>query len=96
MGGFSMDKDKILEYVVNSMDSSGQELQLLMAIEDAVNQINIAREFFETVSEPKLIDYAIYMEQAAKARYEFLLTEAKRLNLKTRHENILAEVKVAL
>lgn len=91
-----MNKDKILEYVINGMDSSKQETQLLVAIEDAVRQINIAREYFETVSEPKLIDYAIYLEQAAKSRYEFLLSEAKRLNIRTQHENILLEARVAL
>lgn len=91
-----MNKDKILEYVISGMDNSKQEAQLLRAIEDAVQQINIARDYFETVSEPKLIDYAIYLEQAARARYEFLLAEAKRLNIRNQHENILLETRVAL
>jgi hypothetical protein len=96
MGGFFMDKDKILEYVYNSIEGPKQEMQVLMAIEDAVNQIKMARDFFETVSEPKLVDYAIYLEQAAKSRYEFLLAEAKRLNIKTQHDNIFPETKLAL
>lgn len=91
-----MDKDKILEYVFNSIDGPKQEMQLLMAIDDAVKQIQMARDFFETVSEPKLVDYAIYMEQAARARYEYLLAEAKKLKIKTQHENIFPEAKVAL
>lgn len=86
-----MDKEKILEYLITGMDSHKQEEQLLLAIEDAVEQIRIARDFFDNVNEPKLIDYAIYLEEAAKARYEFLISEAKRLNIKTQHGRVLVE-----
>ncbi|MDP4089227.1 MAG: YaaL family protein [Bacillota bacterium] len=89
-----MDKDKVLEYVISGMDGAKQEEQILMAIEDAVEQIRLARDFFDYVSEPKLIDYAIYLEEAAKARYEFLISEAKRLNIKTQHDRLLMEPRV--
>lgn len=50
-------------------------------------------ETFENVCEPKLVDYAIYLEEAAKARYEFLLSEAKRRNIKVKQHNILVEAR---
>ncbi|HCW03880.1 MAG TPA: DUF2508 domain-containing protein [Clostridium sp.] len=69
------------------------EEEIITAIEDAVSQIEFARNFFENACEPKLVDYAIYLEEAAKARYEFLLSEAKRRNIRVRQHNILVEAR---
>lgn len=33
--------------------------------------------YFQSVSEPDLIDHAIYIEEAAKRKYEYLLKKAK-------------------
>ncbi len=88
-----MDKDKILEYIFNNAQQNNKEDEIITAIEDAVNQIEFARNFFENVCEPKLVDYAIYLEEAAKARYEFLLSEAKRRNIKVKQHNILVEAR---
>ncbi len=89
-----MDKQRILRYVQGNISENKQEEQLLMAIADAVQQISNARDFFDNVSEPKLIDYAIYLEEAAKAKYEFLISEAKRLNIKGQYERVLTEPRV--
>lgn len=32
-----------------------------------------AREYFETVSAPELVDYAIYRLEAARVRYSYML-----------------------
>lgn len=85
-----MDKDKILEYIFNNGQQDNKEEEIITAIEDAVNQIEFARSFFENVCEPKLVDYAIFLEEAAKARYEFLLSEAKKRNIKVKQHSILA------
>ncbi|NLZ49695.1 MAG: YaaL family protein [Clostridiales bacterium] len=86
-----MDKQKIIEYIFNNAQKEDNEEEIITAIEDAVNQIELARNFFENVSEPKLVDYAIYLEEAAKARYEFLLSEAKRRNIRVKQHNIIVE-----
>lgn len=57
--------------------SFNSKKEVIVAIEDAKRQWNTAWEYFNLVSEPKLIDYAIYMEQAAKIRYMYLLSEAR-------------------
>ncbi len=48
---------------------------------DAVNQARIewqnARQLFNDVSDPDLVDYAIYREEAARRRYMYLLKQAK-------------------
>ena len=38
-----------------------------------------ARDYFERVQDPDLIDYAIYSLGAAEAKYNYLLKEVKRL-----------------
>jgi hypothetical protein len=88
-----MDKDKILEYIFSNAQQHSNEDAIITAIEDAVNQIEFARNFFENVCEPKLVDYAIYLEEAAKARYEFLLSEAKRRKIRVKQHNILIEAR---
>lgn len=48
---------------------------------DAVNQAREewqnARKLFNDVSDPDLIDYAIFREEAARRRYIYLLKQAK-------------------
>ncbi|KXS45815.1 MULTISPECIES: YaaL family protein [unclassified Candidatus Frackibacter] len=47
-------------------------------LEDARQEWLEAREYFETVNDPDLIDYAIYSLEAAEARYNYLLKEVRR------------------
>lgn len=56
--------------------------ELIEAIEEARKELQQCSEYFELVEEPILIDYAIYKEAAAKARYVFLLAEARKMNIK--------------
>lgn len=55
---------------------------LIELIEQARKELQQCSEYFELVEEPILIDYAIYKEAAAKARYVFLLAEARKLGIK--------------
>ena len=67
------------EYEINyNLSSQG----LIEAIEEARKELQQCSEYFELADEPILIDYAIYKEAAAKARYVFLLAEARKLNIK--------------
>jgi hypothetical protein len=77
-----MDKDISGKYLMNRFDYTEEQSSLIEAIEEARQELQRAREYFDAVSEPKLVDYAIYMEQAANARYTFLLLEAKKLEVK--------------
>ncbi|EPS47130.1 YaaL family protein [Clostridium botulinum] len=49
---------------------------------------------FENASDPKLIDYAIYMEEALKAKYIYLLKEAKEEGIKVEYCDTIKEVEV--
>lgn len=50
---------------------------LLQAVEQAHREWEAAKLFFETVSDPDLVDYAIHQIQAAQKRYTYLLRRAK-------------------
>jgi Protein of unknown function (DUF2508). len=89
-----MNMENVLGILSDRMGSKSAEAQLLKDIEETIIQIKDARQLFESVSSPSLVDCAIYMEEAAKARYSFLLAEAKRLNIRTNHDNILIESRV--
>lgn len=89
-----MDKTKVIRYLMNRLDYTNEQRHLIEAIEEARQELQRAREYFENVSEPKLVDYAIFMEEAAKVRYVFLLEEAKRLSVKVDGSYMLGEVNV--
>ena len=51
-------------------------------------EIDIARENFNYLDDPKLIEMAIYQEQVAKSKFEYLVLEAKRKGIKAEDEKI--------
>lgn len=51
--------------------------QLLLAIRNAAEEIRYASEYINYVKEPKLLDYAIYNENAVRCKYEYLIKLAK-------------------
>lgn len=90
-----MDKNKVVKYMSKQIGQSAEHQQMIQAIEEAKKQWEVAMEYFEQVSEPKLVDYAIYMEYAAKIRYEYLLLEAKKKGIKVNPDCWLREDEVA-
>lgn len=58
-----------------------QRSELLESIKRALCEIEAAESFFQNAEDPKLIEVAIYNKQAALKSYEYLLKEAKALNI---------------
>ncbi len=56
---------------------------LVEEIEEARKQWQEARNYFNSVSEPELVDHAAYMIEAARVKYMYLLNKAKQSGLKT-------------
>lgn len=50
---------------------------LLEAVEQAKADWQTAREYFELVTDPDLIDFAIYNLEAAQRRYTYLLKQVR-------------------
>lgn len=55
-----------------------ERARLADAVQEARRQWDAARGFFDNVTEPELIDYAVFAVGAAEKRYMFLLEEARR------------------
>ncbi|AWI07520.1 YaaL family protein [Clostridium drakei] len=89
-----MNKKEILAHITGKNVYTEEQKRLLYAIDKAREDLKNAVEYFELVNDPRLVDYAIYMEEAAKAKYAYLLNEAKKSNLKVISSDILKEVKV--
>ncbi|MFD3155311.1 YaaL family protein [Haloimpatiens sp. FM7330] len=77
-----MNRRKVLNNLFRNVKYTKEERELLESIEDARYEWQIAREYFQQVDDSKLVDYAIYKEEAAKARYVYLLNQAKVKNIK--------------
>ncbi len=77
-----MNRFAIVEYLSNNAKFTEEQKELVKAIEAAREELYRARQYFEMVSDPQLVDYAIYMEQAAKARFTYLLNQAKENGLR--------------
>ncbi len=58
-----------------------EDTQLLLSLHDAKREWWLARARFEQVSDPDLIDQAIYQLEAAQRRYDYLLKCAKQRGL---------------
>jgi len=50
---------------------------LVEAIDEARREWQTARAYFETVSDPALVDHAIYVMEAAEKKYMYLLRMAR-------------------
>ncbi|MDI6601855.1 MAG: YaaL family protein [Thermoanaerobacteraceae bacterium] len=60
---------------------SGDATGLMVAIERAKEEMQYAENYFESVSDPDLIDHAIYYREAARKKYAYLLKLAKKEGL---------------
>ncbi|HHY81118.1 MAG TPA: DUF2508 family protein [Clostridiales bacterium] len=70
-----------------------EHLELADAVRAAKQEWYAAQSYFENVSEPELVDYAIYRLEAAKKKYIYLLKLARKEGL--RDNRILEEKKQA-
>lgn len=64
-------------------EGEGDCPELLEAVAQAHREWEAAKSFFETVTDPDLIDYAIYRIAAAQRRYAYLLRQAKQEGVRT-------------
>ena len=73
-------------------DTKNREENIVDAIKESLKEIESARSFFDVVSDPKLVDYAIYMEAAAQSRYTYLIHQAREKGITVDVGSLLTEV----
>ncbi len=54
-----------------------EQPDMLEAVEEARRDWLVARAHFENVSDPELVDHAIYLMEAAQRRYMYVLKRAR-------------------
>src|SRR5471030_2492379 len=80
-GGIYMNKKNIVEYLIDKTDSPNMYEKLLEDMENAKMEINVARSMFNNVNDDKLIEVAIYSENVARKRYDYLLSIAREIGI---------------
>lgn len=86
-----MNKKNIIEYLMSKRERVNfrEEDEIMKAIEDTKVELECARSVFENVSDSKLVEIAIFSEEVAKRRYEYLLDMAKKKGLRVSNEYML-------
>ncbi len=59
------------------LENSRDQAEFMDLVTEAKNEWLEAQNYFENVSEPDLVDYAIYRLEAAKIRYMYLIKQAR-------------------
>ena len=87
-----MNKNQILQILFSREEILQSDIikdNITKEIEKTIKDIESAQMMFENVSNPNLIEVAIYTEQAAKKRLDFLIKEAKERDIKVDNKYIL-------
>ena len=77
-----MNKKNIVEYLMYKTDNSDMYEKLLEDMEIAKMEINAARSMFNNVNDDDLIEVAIYSENVARKRYDYLLSIARKRGIR--------------
>ncbi len=84
-----MNKKRIIEYLISRTKDIDVNKELIDQLEDTKSEIDAARSMFDNVSDSKLIEVAIYAEEMAKKRYDYLLLIAKSRWIKVTDDYVL-------
>ena len=76
-------KEEITREFIDSIKKSEETdfEKMHQALDLAKHEWEFAQSYFDSVSEPDLVEFAIYNQKAAEQKYEYLLKQAKELKL---------------
>jgi hypothetical protein len=69
--------NSVLASVIATVGTRPGDPELLALVEEARREWEDARGYFNSVSDPDLIDHAVYVNQAAEKRFMYLLKQAR-------------------
>lgn len=84
-----MDRSKIIEMIRSNKHYSKDEKEIISGIEEAMLEIEVAKNAFDNVSDKNLIDICIHKEDEAKSKYTFYLSQAKAKNIRVEGDAIV-------
>lgn len=81
---------------MDNIDNPNVYVKLIEDMEIAKMEINVARSMFNNVNDDKLIEVAIYSENVARRRYDYLLSIAREIGITVGYDYIIEKsVKIA-
>ena len=84
-----MNKKNIVDHLMNKNDDLNVYVKLMEDMEIAKMEISVARSMFNNVNDDKLIEVAIYSENVARKRYDYLLAIAKEIGISVGYDYII-------
>ncbi len=73
-----MNRKAILNFILSKYEKDEKiDKELLVNIQETIKEIEMARAIFNSVSDPNLVEAAIYREEAARKRFDYLFAKAK-------------------
>jgi hypothetical protein len=79
--GINSIAEKIFPKEVQNINPVGPDIIRYEDIEAARKDWVAAKSYFQSVTEPDLVDHAIYMVQATEKKYMYLLKKAKEIGV---------------
>ncbi len=75
---------KLFESIKLKLEDNDQneDRSLLESLKTAHSELESAELYFQNVTEPDLVDHAIYNMEAAKAKYYYLLKQVRKKKIK--------------
>ena len=83
-----MNRENILGYLLDQTDNPKNYRRLLDEMEIAKAEIDVARSMFNNVDDDDLIEVAIYSENVARKRYDYLLSIARAKGINVSYDYI--------
>ena len=87
-----MNKKMIVDNIAKDIKLSVEDKEIINAIEMARIEWENAQSFFQFVKEPEMVDYAIYLQNAASVRYMHLLRMAKNKKISSSYYSYMKEI----
>lgn len=84
-----MDRSKIIEIIRSNKQYSRDEKEIISGIEEAMLELEVAKNAFDNVSDKNLIDICIHKEDEAKSKYTFYLSQARAKNIRVSGNTIV-------
>ena len=78
-------------YFYTVCQKNGEKENIIKEIKKAQTDVAVAEKFFQFVSDPELVDVAIYNLEAKKSRYRYLIKIAKEKGIKKSLKESLIE-----
>lgn len=74
-----MNKKKILDFLLIRYEKEERiSKETINELKDTINEMAAAESLFNITDDPRLIEVAIYKEEAAKKRFDYLFKIAKK------------------